>query len=220
MPKTKYQAVIFDLLTALLDSWSFWNKAAGSESSGLRWRKKYLELTYGCGAYEDYEYLVEESARQTNIPSDAAYILIESWSDLMPWPEAPQVLGKLAEKNVPMGVATNCSRTLGTDAAAQLGDTAGINFTAVITAEEAGFYKPHSQPYEMALDALGTEPAKTLFVAGSPADVPGADALGMPVYWHNRLGLPLGLPNTDPSIKPAHEHPSLEPLLKLFKLKL
>jgi len=212
MSETKYQAVIFDLLTALLDSWSFWNKAAGSETAGLRWRKKYLELTYGCGAYEDYEYLVEESARQTNIPVNAAYDIIESWADLRPWPEAPSILRQLAEKKVPLGVATNCSRTLGSDAAIQLGETAGITFTAIVTAEEAGFYKPHSQPYEMVLDALGTEPAKTLFVAGSPADVPGAGALGMPVYWHNRLGLP----NADPNSQPTYEHQSLEPLLDLF----
>lgn len=113
---------------------------------------------------------------------------------------------------MPLGVATNCSRILGSDAAIQLGETAGITFTAIVTAEEAGFYKPHSQPYEMVLDALGTEPAKTLFVAGSPADVPGAGALGMPVYWHNRLGLP----NADPNSQPTYEHQSLEPLLDLF----
>ena len=31
-----------------------------------------------------------------------------------------------------------------------------------------------------------------LYVAGSPFDVCGAHALGMPVYWHNRIGLPHG----------------------------
>jgi hypothetical protein len=36
---------------------------------------------------------------------------------------------------------------------------------------------------------LGTSPARTLYVAGSAADIPGASALGMPVYWHNRIGL-------------------------------
>lgn len=92
MSETKYQAVIFDLLTALLDLWPFWNKAAGSETAGLRWRKKYFELTYSCGAYEDYEYLVEDSARQTNIPNDVAYSLIESWPELLPWFEAPDIL--------------------------------------------------------------------------------------------------------------------------------
>ncbi len=212
MPKSQYQAVVFDLLTALLDSWSLWNKAAGSTATGLRWRKKYLELTYGCGPYENYEYLIGESARQSHTPSGAADRLLDSWIELEPWPEAATVLQTLTQKNVPLGVATNCSRTLGHDAATQLSDDAGITFSRVITAEEAGFYKPHPRPYEMILEALGTEPAQTLFVAGSPADVPGASALGMPVYWHNRLELP----NADPDIQPAYTHTTLDPLLDLF----
>jgi len=216
MARPQYKAVIFDLLTALLDSWSLWNAAAGSQATGLRWRKKYLELTYGCGAYEDYEYLVQESARQANAPFDAADRLLDSWSNLTPWPEAPKVLQTLAQKKVPLGVATNCSRTLGQDAITQLSDTAGITFTAIVTAEEAGFYKPHPQPYEMVLDALGTEPEKTLFVAGSPADVPGAGALGMPVFWHNRLGLPPKSSNAGPAEQPTYTHATLKPLLDLF----
>ena len=32
-------------------------------------------------------------------------------------------------------------------------------------------------------------PERTLFVAGSASDVPGAGGLGMPVFWHNRIGL-------------------------------
>jgi len=213
MTRPQYKAVIFDLLTALLDSWSLWNTAAGSQTTGLRWHKKYLQLTHGCGAYEDYEYLVHESARQGNAPLDAADRLLDSWSELTPWPEAPKVLQELVQKKVPLGVATNCSRTLGQDAVTQLRDTAGITFAVIVTAEEAGFYKPHPLPYEMALEALGTEPAETLFVAGSPTDVPGAGALGMPVYWHNRLGLP----NADPNTQPTYEHKTLEPLLDLFK---
>jgi hypothetical protein len=30
--KPRYEAVLFDLLTALLDSWSLWNDVAGSRS--------------------------------------------------------------------------------------------------------------------------------------------------------------------------------------------
>ena len=47
---TMPRAVLFDLLTALLDSWSVWNAAAGSEASGRAWRAEYLRLTYGCGS--------------------------------------------------------------------------------------------------------------------------------------------------------------------------
>ena len=61
----------------------------------------------------------------------------------------------------------------------------------MVTAERAGFYKPHPRAYRLALEELNVEPARALFVAGSPADLPGATNVGMPVFWHNRLGLPL-----------------------------
>jgi len=47
----RYDAVLFDLLTGLIDSWSLWDRVAGNREAGRRWRAKYLELTYGCGEY-------------------------------------------------------------------------------------------------------------------------------------------------------------------------
>lgn len=42
-PSAAYpRAVLFDLLTALLDSWTVWNAAAGSEARGRAWRAEYL----------------------------------------------------------------------------------------------------------------------------------------------------------------------------------
>lgn len=54
--------VLFDLLTALLDSWSLWNAVAGGSEPGLRWRLRYLQLTYGATGYVPYEELVRRSA--------------------------------------------------------------------------------------------------------------------------------------------------------------
>jgi len=180
------EAVVFDLLTALLDSWSVWNRAAGSEADGLRWRRTYLELTYGCGAYRPYEGLVREAAVKAGVAASAADALCAHWGTLQPWLEAPRVLGDLTTRGVRLGVVTNCSITLGRRAAARV----GVPFEVVVTAEEAGYYKPRPEPYRAVLDRLGTDPARTLFVAGSPADIPGATGVGMPVFWHNRIGLP------------------------------
>ncbi|MEQ9200070.1 MAG: HAD hydrolase-like protein, partial [Rhodospirillales bacterium] len=99
--------------------------------------------------------------------------------------DAPEVLAAIG-KALPMAVATNCSERLGHIAA----ERAGGNFSVVVTAESAGFYKPRPEVYRTVLDRLDTDPARTLFVAGSASDVPGAKAVGMPVYWHNRIGLP------------------------------
>jgi 2-haloacid dehalogenase len=95
--------------------------------------------------------------------------LFAGWRDLPPWPETRAVLTTLAER-VPLGVVTNCSATLGAAAVA----CTGIQFAAVVTAESAGFYKPRPEPYRDVLRLLDTTPARTLFVAGSAADVPGA----------------------------------------------
>ena len=201
----RYDAVVFDLLTALLDSWKLWNDVAGSEEAGMRWRRKYLEITYGCGAYRSYASLVEEAAVAAGHPASLAQDLVARWQELEPWPEVPAVLAELG-KRVPLGVATNCSAVLGAQAALSTGGA----FKAVITAEVAGFYKPRAEPYRAVLAALGTSPARTLFVAGSASDVPGAQGVGMPVFWHNRIGLaPVGSTNPEFSAR------SLAPLLDI-----
>ena len=182
---SRYDAVVFDLLTALLDSWTLWNSVAGSSADGRRWRQRYLEITYGCGAYRPYGALVREAAVDVGLPGSLAERLESRWSEIEPWPEAPGVLATLADR-LPLAVVTNCSERLGRTAAERVGDL----FKVVITAESAGFYKPRPEPYRTALRALGTRPERTLFVAGSAADVPGAHNVGMPVFWHNRMSLP------------------------------
>ena len=180
------KVVLFDLLTALLDSWTLWNLAAGSEEAGRKWRAQYLKLTYQCGSYKPYEDLVNEAADGVGLPRSAPATLLSKWDDLKPWPEAPEVLRKLRSEGIKIGVVTNCSTELGRRAAA----TCGVPFDVVITAEEIGFYKPRIETYNAALDALGMKGSDVLFVAGSSADVPGASAAGMQVVWHNRVQLP------------------------------
>jgi 2-haloalkanoic acid dehalogenase type II len=200
----RYDAVVFDLLTALLDSWTLWNDVAGSPEDGLRWRRRYLEILYACGVYRPYEMLVREAARDVGLPDQLGEVLERRWDELAPWPEAPPVLGKLP---VPLAVATNCSDRLGRRAAERV----GVPFKIVVTAESVGFYKPRPELYRAVLAALGTAPQRTLFVAGSASDVPGAKGAGIPVYWHNRVGLP----PRDES-RPDHLEGTLDKLADLF----
>src|SRR6185312_5761627 len=76
---------------------------------------------------------------------------------------------------LPLAVATNCSNRLGRQAAARV----GVPFAVIETAESVGFYKPRPEVYRAVLQQLGTAPDRTLFVAGSASDVPGAKAVGM-----------------------------------------
>jgi 2-haloalkanoic acid dehalogenase type II len=115
------------------------------------------------------------------------------------------MLRRLSER-VRIGVVTNCSEELGRRVAARV----GVRFDTVVTAEAAGAYKPRPEPYRLALDRLGVQPSRALFVAGSPSDITGARGAGMDVAWHNRLRLPLG--EREP---PLAELDSLEPLIAL-----
>ena len=197
------RAVLFDLLTALLDSWSLWEKVAGRDA-GRRWRAAYLRNTYAEPAYRPYPDLVREAAVETGLPPEAADRLVACYGEIEPWPEVGATLGRLAGQ-VPLAVVTNCSEALGRVAGART----GITFDAIVTAEEAGFYKPHPLPYRLALAALGDPPAQEcLFVAGSGYDLVGAAAVGLPVFWHDRIGMtpPAGAP------PPIARHASLQPL--------
>ncbi|MDP9600949.1 UNVERIFIED_ORG: 2-haloalkanoic acid dehalogenase type II [Variovorax paradoxus] len=204
-PNASYpRAVLFDLLTALLDSWTVWNSAAGSEQKGRAWRAEYLRLTYGCGAYEPYEQLVKDAARNTGMDDSAPDALEAQWDTLPVWSGARELLLAL-KPHCRLAVVTNCSSRLGHRAAARL----GIDWDVVVTSEEAGFYKPDPRPYRMALDRLGVKADDAAFVAGSGYDMFGTSAVGLRTFWHNRVGL--GLPQGAPS--PELQAATLEPAL-------
>lgn len=186
MPERRFDAVLFDLLTALLDSWSLWNEVAGNEEDGGKWRAAYLRHTYEAGAYRPYELLVAGAAAEVGLSRALATDLAARYGELKPWPEIREVLGALRREGMALGVVTNCSEALGAKAIA----ASGIDyFDTVVTAERAGYYKPDPRPYKMALDELGVAAGRCLFVAGSPYDLFGTSRLGLPTYWHDRVGM-------------------------------
>ncbi|RYY58870.1 MAG: HAD family hydrolase, partial [Comamonadaceae bacterium] len=127
------------------------------------------------------------------------------WLQLPPWPGARELLRDLAGLGCRLAVVTNCSVRLGRQAAGLL----GVPWDAVVTAEEAGCYKPDPRPYRLALEQLGVQPSQAAFVAGSGYDLFGTSRVGLPTYWHNRVGLrrPEGAP------APAVESPTLDGVL-------
>src|SRR5882724_8269368 len=94
--ESRYDAVVFDLLTALLDSWTLWNRVAGSAERGFAWRRKYLDLTYQAGAYRPYERVVGEAAALAGVDRGAADEFVRRWKELVPWPETEEVVAALA----------------------------------------------------------------------------------------------------------------------------
>jgi 2-haloacid dehalogenase len=205
MPEHRFDAVLFDLLTALLDSWTLWNDVAGSEEEGRKWRAGYLRRTYKTGAYRPYERLVADAAVEAGLSPTLAAQLAASYDELKPWPEMREVLGALRRDRTALGVVTNCSEKLGAKAVA----CTGIEFDVVVTAERAGYYKPNPRPYLMALAELKLAADRCLFVAGSAYDLSGAGKLGLATYWHDRIGM---TPPAD-APQPIARHRSLYPLL-------
>lgn len=214
------KAIVFDLLTGLLNSWAAWDASTPSRApgSGRRWRERYLELTFGAGAYApetSYERLVRRAARDEGLPASAPDALLTRWRGggggggggggfwspgLEAWPGAGGVLRELAARGYALGVVTNCSAELGGAAVAVAeacvpgtagtgGAGGGFSFDAVVTAEESGFYKPARAAYEAILVKMGLGAEDVLFVAGSAGDVQGATDAGMKVVWHNHVGL-------------------------------
>ncbi|HVP61781.1 MAG TPA: HAD-IA family hydrolase [Myxococcaceae bacterium] len=181
------RAVCFDLLSALLDSWSLWDAVAaelGAGGLGRTWRQRYLALTSTAGAYRPYLDLVGEAAESAGLPPGAAARLEERWDTLRPWPDVGPALASL---HLPSAVVTNCSEVLGRRAVACV----GAPFTVVATAEAAGAYKPDPAPYWLARQRLDVVPGEVAYVAGSPFDARGARLQGFEVTWVNRLRAPV-----------------------------
>lgn len=201
----RYAAVGFDLLTALLDTWSLWAAVAGGREPGTRWHAASQELLRG-KRYRPFEDIVRESARSVGLADERATELLRRWGEFAPWPDVPPVLERL--DGATRFIVTNCSRKLGRLASFRAG-----RFDVVVTAEEAGAYKPDPLPYRMALERLELDPGEALFVAGSAHDVGGAARVGMDVYWANRGGVPAPTDGT-----PVREEPDFRGLLETLGL--
>ena len=202
-----YDAVLFDPLAALLDSWTLWNAVAKNAADGRRWRAEYLRISYETGPYRPYTDLVADAAGAAGLPREIAFQLEDRYAELAPWPDANETLRALKSHGLKLGVVTNCSERLGRIAASRL----KIEFDTIVTAERAGFYKPHPRPYAQALAELRVPPSRCLFVAGSAYDLFGTAKVGLTTYWHDRNGMapPTGAP------EPQVRERTLTPLIAL-----
>lgn len=94
-------------------------------------------------------------------PEDAEliYSRIPTWG---PHPDVPEGLARLAQ-HIPLVILTNSMVSQISSNVARL----GAPFHAVITAEEAGAYKPHLRAFEHMFDVLGCGPEEITHVSSS-----------------------------------------------------
>jgi 2-haloacid dehalogenase len=163
--------VLIDLLMAVMNSPEIWSAAAKDRRRGLAWRDAVTACMAAGGSYVPYEQLVADAAEEAGLDSGATARLVDAWTRMEPWPDSHA----LSRLSVPYGFVTNCSTELALIAAGR----SGLQPQFTMSAEEAGWFKPHASIYLAARRRLGTEPARTAFIAGSPYDAEGARMAGL-----------------------------------------
>jgi 2-haloacid dehalogenase len=155
---------------AVMNSLAVWASAAGTHR-GIAWRDVATARMIEAETYVAYEHVVRDAAAGVGLDPDAPDRLFAGWSQMEPWPDAHSI----AQLAVPYAFVTNCSTTLSDLAASR----SGLQPRFTLAAQEAGRFKPRPEVYRLACDRLGTTPARTLLVAGSPYDARGARDAGL-----------------------------------------
>src|SRR5206468_9967616 len=104
-----YAAVGFDLLTALLDTWTLWSDVAGDRALGMRWHAASQALLRG-KRYRPFENIVRESGGEVGLDAKRGGELLRRGGEFEPWAEGRRVLERV---DGPRGmVGPNCHREL------------------------------------------------------------------------------------------------------------
>lgn len=199
--KTQFDLVTFDAYMALMDIGGTLTPQVAEEfglSCGVAsefvalWRGKQMEraassnaMALGHVSFVDCTEMALDYALATfemQCGDVARRRLVELWGLLEPWPEANGVIAALNDAGVLTAILSNGDQTVL--------ETMTTRFTArfdyVLSAQTAGKYKPHPAVYALPETVLNLERSRVLHVAGSPNDVLGAVACGMPCVWSNR----------------------------------
>ena len=95
-----------------------------------------------------------------------------------------------------------------------------FDFEAIISVEEAGFFKPHPAVYRKAATMLAAEPGEIMMVASHSFDILGARACGFRGAYINRYGLPFEESPYQPDITLADFNQLADYLLEGIKPSL
>ena len=112
--------------------------------------------------------------------------LMRSWQELIPFEDAVEALKRLGGRYRLVALSNGERWFLEHLARNRI----KVSFDAIISAEEAGFFKPHPSVYRTAARILESEPHEIMMVAAHSFDVMGARACGYRGAFVNRYGLP------------------------------
>src|SRR5471030_2211197 len=133
------------------------------------------------GAWKPYRDVIvnafKRACKRMNVEFDEAkaekfYTAVPSWG---PHPDVPEGLSRLAKKYKLVGLSNAANEQIMSNI-----EKLGAPFHAVITAEEAGAYKPRMQGFEYMFKKLDVQPHEILHVSSSPRyDLMTAHDLGI-----------------------------------------
>jgi 2-haloacid dehalogenase len=160
------------------------------------------------GEYRRYRDVLHSVVRQFGkhlgfAPTDAEIrSLPESLAGWKPWPDTVAALTEL-QTRFRLAIISNVDDDLFAATRPQL----GVEFDRVITAQQAGAYKPSLKMFELALSRIGVPAHRVLHVGQSVYhDVIPAQSLGLSTVWVNRPSSRRGVG----AVKAAEGHPDLQ----------
>jgi 2-haloacid dehalogenase len=128
------------------------------------------------------------AARQTGVDlsREGRKELMSAYANLQVWPDTHDVLPRLREQGLSLGVLSNMTAQ-SLESGLMRADLRGL-FSHVLSTDRVRSYKPARAAYQLGVDALGLDREEVLFVAFAGWDVAGAVWFGYPTYWLNRIG--------------------------------
>jgi len=160
------------------------------------------------GDYRRYREVLQSVVRQFGAhfkfePSDTEVrSLPDSLPRWKPWPDTVAALRQLHSR-VGLAIISNVDDDLFAGTRPQL----GVDFSHVITAQQAGAYKPSLKIFELALSRIGAPAHRVLHVGQSVYhDVVPARSLGLATVWVNRPSARSGVG----AVKAAEGQPDLQ----------
>jgi 2-haloacid dehalogenase len=206
---SRIKAVVFDAYGTIFDVHSAVARHAdriGPDAARLSeiWRLKQLEYSWVLSLAERYEpfWLLTERALDyafelfPGVDRAVRADLLAAYRTLAPYPEAAEVLERLAARSLRTAILSNGDPGMLVDAVASAGIAGQLDI--VLSVDSVKVFKTSPRAYELVLTALGVRPGEVVFVSSNRWDVAGAAAFGFRPVWVNRTGLPDEYPGLEP----------------------
>jgi len=216
------KAIIFDAYGTLFDVNSAAEKCKDKigdkwEAFANYWRTTQLEYTWLRSLmkrHKDFWQVTEDSLDKSmkvfNIDNSMRNELLDLYKILSPYPEVPEILKSLKEKDYKLSILSNGTPSL-------LNELVKSNnlenlFDDVFSIEEVGIYKPDSKVYDLPIKKYKIKNNEVAFLIVITWDVSGGGNYGFNSIWVNRNNSIFD--NLD--YRPQYEVKSLKELINII----